>query len=102
MDVFDSFEGLPPSGSTYYRAGEFAASFDEVVRNVTEFGHPDVVTFHPGFFSESVPGWTRRPAACLWMDVDLEQSHSRPSRPSTREPHSSLMRPGRSTSRKAG
>jgi hypothetical protein len=45
-----------------------------VQRNVAEFGRPDVVTYHPGFFSESVPRWTRRPASCLWMDVDLEQS----------------------------
>jgi hypothetical protein len=74
MDVFDSFEGLPVSNSTYYRAGEFASGLDEVQRHVAEFGRPDVVTYHPGFFSESLRRWTRRPAACFWMDVDLEQS----------------------------
>jgi hypothetical protein len=74
MDVFDSFEGLPASNSTYYRPGEFAGGQVEVERNVAEFGRPGVVTYHPGFFSESLPRWTPRPAACLWMDVDLEQS----------------------------
>jgi O-methyltransferase len=74
MGVFDSFEGLPTSGSTYYRAGEFTASLDEAMRNITEFGRPDVVTFHRGFFSESVARWTPCPVSCLWLDVDLEQS----------------------------
>ncbi len=74
MDVFDSFEGLPESASTYYRRGEFASGLTEVTQNVAEFGRPDVVTFHQGFFSDSLPRWTARPAACFWMDVDLEQS----------------------------
>lgn len=74
MDVFDSFAGLPPSDSAYYRAGEFAGGLAEVARNVAEFGRPDVVSFHEGFFSASVAQWVPRPAACLWMDVDLEQS----------------------------
>jgi O-methyltransferase len=74
LDVFDSFQGLPSTNSTYYRHGEFAGDLEEVRRNLAEFGRPDVVTFHPGFFSESVPKWAARSAACLWMDVDLEQS----------------------------
>jgi O-methyltransferase len=74
LDVFDSFQGLPSTNSTYYRRGEFAGDLEEVRRNLAEFGRPDVVTFHPGFFSESVPNWAGRSAACLWMDVDLEQS----------------------------
>jgi O-methyltransferase len=74
LDVFDSFQGLPSTISTYYRRGEFAGDLEEVRRNLAEFGRPDVVTFHPGFFSESVPKWAARSAACLWMDVDLEQS----------------------------
>jgi hypothetical protein len=74
LEVFDSFQGLPSTDSTYYRRGEFAGDFEEVRRNLAEFGRPDVVTFHPGFFSESVPKWAGRSAACLWMDVDLEQS----------------------------
>ena len=41
---------------------------------MTAFGQPEPVTFHAGFFSDSVPRWTRKSVACLWMDVDLEQS----------------------------
>jgi O-methyltransferase len=74
LDVFDSFQGLPSTSSTYYRHGEFAGDLEEVRRNLAEFGRPEVVTFHPGFFSDSVPGWAVRSVACLWIDVDLEQS----------------------------
>jgi hypothetical protein len=74
MEVFDSFEGLPATDSTYYRPGEFAGSLREVSRNVEEFGRPQVVTYRSGFFSHSVPRWAPQPVACFWMDVDLEQS----------------------------
>jgi hypothetical protein len=74
MEVFDSFEGLPATDSDYYRRGEFAGSLGEVTRNVGEFGRPEVVTFNPGFFHESMPRWRPRPVAVLWMDVDLERS----------------------------
>ncbi len=73
MDVFDSFAGLPPSESTYYKAGEFRGSFEEVKRNVTEFGHIGCITFHRGFFSETLPHSTVTPL-CIWMDVDLATS----------------------------
>jgi hypothetical protein len=74
MEVFDSFSGLPEVGSTYYIPGDFTGTLDEVTGNVSGFGASDCVTFHKGFFSESVPRWTRKPAACIWMDVDLERS----------------------------
>jgi hypothetical protein len=74
LHVFDSFAGLPPSNDGYYRAGDFAGCYDEVVSNVTEFGRIDAVTFHRGFFAESVPVWKREPVACLWLDVDLASS----------------------------
>lgn len=74
VHVFDSFAGLPPSDTTYYQAGDFAGSLDEVRRNVDEFGHLGSATFHPGFFADSVPRWTRVPVSCLWMDVDLATS----------------------------
>jgi len=45
-----------------------------VQQNIAEFGAPGAVTFHPGFFSESVPQWNAQPVMCLWMDVDLEKS----------------------------
>lgn len=74
LHVFDSFEGLPPSEADYYQAGDFAGGFEEVHRNVAEFGTLAPVTFHKGFFTDSVPAWPRVPIACLWMDVDLESS----------------------------
>jgi O-methyltransferase len=74
LHVFDSFKGLPSTTSSYYRPGEFAGDLEEVKRNIAEFGRPDVVKIHPGFFSESVPQWRAQPVMCLWMDVDLEQS----------------------------
>lgn len=74
LHVFDSFAGLPPSSDGFYQTGDFAGSFDEVVANVTQFGRPDVVSFHRGFFEESVPRWQPERVACIWMDVDLESS----------------------------
>ena len=74
MHVFDSFAGLPPSKSKYYSAGDFAGSFDEVLRNVSNFGAPEAITFHRGFFSETVTTAALEDIACIWMDVDLESS----------------------------
>jgi len=74
LDVFDSFQGLPSSSSQHYRPGQFAGSLAEVKEHVTAFGRPDVVRYHPGFFSESVPKRQRAPIAILWLDVDLEES----------------------------
>jgi O-methyltransferase len=74
MHVFDSFEGLPASDSTYYSTGDFAGSFDEVTENVANFGSPQAVTWHRGFFADVVPKIDVRSIACLWLDVDLESS----------------------------
>ena len=74
LHVFDSFKGLPSTDSVYYRPGEFAGDLEEVRRNIAEFGRPDIVKVHPGFFSESLQQWRPQPVMCLWMDVDLEQS----------------------------
>jgi hypothetical protein len=76
MRVFDSFQGLPPSHSTYYRAGDFAASLEEVTRNVQNFGSIHAVTFHKGYFAEVLPRVKLGPAAAIWLDVDLEASAS--------------------------
>jgi hypothetical protein len=73
MHVFDSFAGLPASDSSYYGAGDFAGSFDEVMRNVENFGARQVVTFHKGFFAEVIPTIDLKIAA-LWLDVDIESS----------------------------
>jgi O-methyltransferase len=73
LHVFDSFEGLPSSESSYYQAGEFAGTFEEVFRNIKAFGKIDNVQFFRGFFSVTVPGYDKQPLA-LWMDVDLASS----------------------------
>src|ERR1039458_9102478 len=73
MHVFDSFAGLPPSESDYYQAGEFMGSLPEVQRNVSAFGKIEAVTFHPGFFADTLPKSDLQPM-CIWMDVDLESS----------------------------
>ena len=73
MHVFDSFAGLPPSESDYYQAGEFMGSMPEVQRNVSAFGKIEAVTFHPGFFADTLPKSDLQPM-CIWMDVDLESS----------------------------
>jgi hypothetical protein len=73
MDVFDSFMGLPPSDSPYYRAGDFMGSLPEVRRNVSAFGKIENVTFHPGYFADTLPKADLQPL-CIWMDVDLESS----------------------------
>jgi O-methyltransferase len=74
LDVFDSFAGLPESDSTFYRAGEFAGSLEEVRANVAAYGRPDVVCYHEGFFAETVPRWDDPDVALIWMDVDLRVS----------------------------
>jgi hypothetical protein len=74
LEVYDSFQGLPPSASQYYRAGEFAGSLDEVRQHVAAFGRPEVVHYHPGFFSDSLPKRPAAPIVILWLDVDLADS----------------------------
>ncbi len=76
MHIFDSFAGLPPSSSKYYKAGDFCGSLDEVRRNVAQFGVIDAVQFHEGYFAESAPRARDQIArlATLWMDVDLYDS----------------------------
>jgi hypothetical protein len=74
MHIFDSFEGLPTSDSTYYRAGDFAGSLEEVHRNVELFGAIRKVEFHKGYFSESLRNCTLPPLISAWMDVDLQSS----------------------------
>lgn len=74
MHVFDSFAGLPASDSSYYGTGDFAGSFAEVIENVENFGAPEVITWHRGFFADVVPKADIQSVASLWLDVDLESS----------------------------
>ncbi len=74
MLIFDSFEGLPESASTFYRKGDFAGGFDEVARNVDLFGSSSAVVYHRGYFSDSLRRTEVPTLMALWMDVDLETS----------------------------
>jgi O-methyltransferase len=74
MLIFDSFEGLPQSGSDYYKEGEFAGALEEVRRNIALYGSIENVTFHQGYFVDVLPRLELPPLLCLWMDVDLESS----------------------------
>jgi hypothetical protein len=76
MHIFDSFEGLPPSDSLHYKAGEFRGSINEVQENIRIYGAPDVVEYHKGYFNSSIPACapTMTDLAIIWMDVDLFSS----------------------------
>jgi O-methyltransferase len=74
MEVFDSFAGLPPSDHAYYHQGDFCGSMEEVAGHVAEFGRPQVVSFHKGYFAETVRKFDKGPVLCVWMDVDLPES----------------------------
>ena len=74
MHIFDSFEGLPPSASEYYQSGDFRGAIDEVRANISQFGVFEAVTFHKGFFSESLKQDAGIDWISLWMDVDLDSS----------------------------
>lgn len=74
LQVFDSFAGLPPSASAYYRTGDFTGTRAEVEANVRSYGRPAAVAYHEGFFADTVPRATLPQVAQLWLDVDLESS----------------------------
>jgi O-methyltransferase len=76
MHIFDSFEGLPPSDSKYYKAGDFLGSAAEVARNLRIFGSFEAVDMHQGFFKDSVEsiGDEIGQLVTIWMDVDLASS----------------------------
>jgi hypothetical protein len=86
LHVYDSFAGLPapedgdvshtllgrPVVHTY-EAGMYAGSLPEVRANVERHGAIDVVSFHPGFFSESMADFDT-PVVTAFVDVDLVSS----------------------------
>jgi hypothetical protein len=76
----DSFEGLPANYKNdknlqghVYQEGELTGTLEEVQRHIELFGHPEVVTYIKGFYSDSLENWTK-PIALLWLDVDLYDS----------------------------
>jgi hypothetical protein len=74
MEIFDSFAGLPASDHGYYQQGDFCGSLDEVSGHIAEFGRPQAVSYHRGYFSETVRTFDKGPVLCVWMDVDLPSS----------------------------
>jgi hypothetical protein len=86
LHVYDSFEGLPaPEGGDLahtllgrpvvhtYEAGMYAGSLPEVRGNVERYGAGEVVSYHPGFFSESMADFDT-PVVMAFVDVDLVSS----------------------------
>lgn len=72
--IADSFEGLPvQSENPYYKPGEFKGGLEEVQANLRSLGRLEAVDFIRGFYSKSLPGFSR-PLAMIWMDVDLFDS----------------------------
>ena len=74
MHVFDSFAGLPGSDSDLYQRGEFAGSLADVTAHVETYGARDMVTFHQGYFADTLSSFAMPDLITLWMDVDLESS----------------------------
>lgn len=83
--VFDSFEGLPENSEDHsktihgtsikgwFKGQQFRGSLDEVRRHVEEFGDISVCTFVPGWFEDTLPGYSEKIAAA-YLDVDLASS----------------------------
>ncbi len=73
LECFDSFAGLPSSGSSYYQPSDFRGTLEEVCENVGRFGRLSSVRFNRGFFADTLPGRELEPIL-IWMDVDLHSS----------------------------
>ena len=83
--VCDSFQGLPtpePWDTTHgtrfgrtktYHAGDYAGKLEDVQRVVETFGRPDVVTYVPGWYAETLPTLDVYPAVVV-EDADLAAS----------------------------
>jgi predicted O-methyltransferase YrrM len=73
LHLFDTFEGLPEctEWDPDFRAGGFAASFDQVSRYLARFPN---VQFHRGFFPATAQGMESLRFSFVHLDVDLYQS----------------------------
>lgn len=82
--ICDSFAGLPDEGTQLYLSphtgsygylsgGLFAGGLEEVQATLQAHGRPEVCEFVPGYFAESLRGWSR-PVAFAFLDVDLPSS----------------------------
>lgn len=85
LHVFDSFEGLPHNNEQHEKSteghsikgwfdkGNFAGSLEEVQNNISAYGKPEVVTYHKGWFDETMPLFKEK-VALVYIDVDLAES----------------------------
>lgn len=81
VHLFDSFEGIPqpgPEDSEMIQAGNPAGDAScpmaDVQKNMRAFGIPDeLLVYHPGWFTDTMPGWTQQ-LALLRLDCDLYES----------------------------
>lgn len=86
IHVFDSFAGLPEpeaGDSSHalldrpvvhaYSAGMYAGGLDEVRGSVARHGAIEACHFHPGFYSETMPGFDLD-CVLAFVDVDLRNS----------------------------
>jgi O-methyltransferase len=85
VHVFDSFEGLPPNTELHeksteghsikgwFEKGNFAGSLEEVQANVSEYGDASVVTWHKGWFENTMPLFKEK-IVLVYIDVDLAES----------------------------
>jgi len=85
LHVFDSFEGLPlndeqhdkstegHSIKNWFEKGNFSGSLDEVKSNLEKYGNSSVVTYHKGWFEDTMPLFKEK-IALIYLDVDLAGS----------------------------
>jgi hypothetical protein len=83
--VCDSFCGLPANSEPHHRStdgrsiagtfggGAYAGSLAEVQATVDRYGVPEVVTYLPGWFADTLPHLVE-PVAAAYLDVDLAAS----------------------------
>ncbi|MGH9631285.1 MAG: TylF/MycF/NovP-related O-methyltransferase [Bryobacteraceae bacterium] len=83
--VCDTFSGLPGSDAVYepvdrgvayhFKAGSYAGSEQEVVRNVGDHGCLERVVLVPGDVAKTLPGNTIGKLSFAFLDVDLVESY---------------------------
>jgi macrocin-O-methyltransferase TylF-like protien len=86
LHLFDSFEGLPaPAAEDHehlvlseqrfhtYEGGAYAGSLGEVRENLRRYGVLDACEFHPGYFSDTLPGFSEQ-VVFAYIDADLIDS----------------------------
>lgn len=83
LEIFDSFEGLPAPSDVdkehvlvaahevhSYAKGALCGTLPEVQQNISRYGAIDCCNFNPGFFEQTLPGFSRK-CILIFLDVDL-------------------------------